>query len=1819
MPFDSNPNALQKSLLKNNSDTSKKRSRSTKGFNNDQPAKKTKFQENLPSDQNFSDNESHIELDNDLDISTTSSHSVETVLEIKKLDGKQTQQTITPNLFNSDNIQPIMADTFQEESTRSAHTSAGKTVVAEYAIAQALKNKQRVIYTTPIKALSNQKYRELENSFGDVGLITGDVTIKPDASCLVMTTEYGIFMIADEKGNFHQENFKKVIVMLDVGANTNAEYIDYKGKKKSSLPQTIKGLSNVCKIVNMIMLKKYDPVIFFTFSRKEYEEKDLTQQVFDNALNLIPEDEQNIPQIEHMLPFLRCSVAIHHSGLLLFLKEVVELLFQEGLIKVLFATETFSMGLNMPAKTVILKTGRRGLDTRGIVIIIAREKLEPSVVKGMMMGEPDNIYSAFHLKYNMILNMTRVEGISPDYILQRKLQRLEKEHKEIDIPEEEEIKEYYNIRSLLDTYTHEIRKIINHPLNILKYMIKHANADFGWVPLMKQKKELKSVEDKSDLNQVVIENLIENSNHQELFLPPDHYFVDVMLNCESDESHVAKPADDKIITAKPYSGNGLGEMMDLTHDDCKKTVYNSIMDIKEKFAEGIPLLDPIEHMGIEEENFQRLIKKIEVLETKLVTNKLHNTEKLPKLYELRCKKNELKLKIKSLKKTINIAESILQLDDLRCWDELVLTEILLNGFVKEEFSTVYSKLQEVAQNVVAGKPFTQIIKMGDSIFEGEIVCTFHYLDDLLRGMIAASKSIGNNELEEKFKEAIEKQGMRVLPSPLVATRAFSSIHSCQAKSMKQLEERISLLSEIYSLLTKFKIRSQEWRKLTGSGKVWENCGFFYFPCLTGFRMKHIKFLEEIDAFKATVKISAVELLQELGKEENEDRKAEIIHKLSDELNKLDVEINRLRLCDGCQKKNILNPLYELLTKLNESNESIISNKLLDTLKIIEDCTSCTKRYNYYYLFYESLNELKKISEELDKEENEDRKAEIIHKLSDELNKLDVKINRLGLCYGCQKKNILNPLYELLTKLNESNESIISNKLLDTLKIIEDCTKELDKKENEDRKAEIFHRLSDELNKLDVEIIGITLCYGCQKKNILNPLYELLTKLNESNESIISNKLLDTLKIIEDCTSCSQIHNYYYLFYESLNELKKISEELDKEENEDRKTEIIHKLSDELNKLDVEINKTVVLLCDGCQEKKIFDSLNELLTKLNESNESINSNQLLDTLKVIENCTSCKKYIPRNKFDSFCKLLNKLKKISEELDKEENEDRKAEIIYQLGDELNKLDVEIIGIMLCYGCQKKNILNPLYELLTKLNESNELIISNKLLDILKIIEDCTSCSQRYNNYYLFYESLNELKKISEELDKEENEDRKAKIIHKLGNELNKLDVKTNRLRLCYGCQKKNILNPLYELLIKLNESNESIISNKLLDTLKIIENCTSCAQRYNYYYLFYESLNELKKISEELDKEENEDRKAEITHKLSDESNKLDVEINKTVLCDKNCTSCKKFVPRNKFDSFCKLLSKLKISEELGKEENEDRKAEIIYQLDDELNKLDVKINGILCDGCQKENIFDPLFELLTKLNESIASINSNKLLDTLKIIKDCTGCKECAQKNYFDLFYESLNKLKKDLEELDKEENEDREAEMIHKLNNELNELDVEINRIALCYGCQEKNIFNPLCKLLTKLNESNEPINSNKLLDTLKILKNCTGCKKYVQKNNSDLFYKSLNKLKKISEELDKEENEDRKAEIIHKLSDELNNIHYKIDERVLSETNRQKIINSEKYLLDTKNHKHHPESFYTSRPLDESIQEAELLNCSSTRSHQDSNLPNLLISKYIR
>jgi ATP-dependent RNA helicase DOB1 len=128
------------------------------------------------------------------------------------------------------------------------------------------------------------------------------------------------------------------------------------------------GVSDIYKIVKLIMSRNLNPVIVFAFSKRECEalamqmskldfnteeEAATVQQVFESAMGQLTEADRKLPQIEHLLPLLKRGIGIHHGGLLPILKEVIEILFQEGLLKCLFATETFSIGLNMPAKTVV--------------------------------------------------------------------------------------------------------------------------------------------------------------------------------------------------------------------------------------------------------------------------------------------------------------------------------------------------------------------------------------------------------------------------------------------------------------------------------------------------------------------------------------------------------------------------------------------------------------------------------------------------------------------------------------------------------------------------------------------------------------------------------------------------------------------------------------------------------------------------------------------------------------------------------------------------------------------------------------------------------------------------------------------------------------------------------------------------------------------------------------------------------------------------------------------------------------------------------------------------------------------------------------------------------------------------------------------------------------------------------------------------------------------------------------------------------------------------------------------------------------------------
>jgi ATP-dependent RNA helicase DOB1 len=737
--------------------------------------------------------------------------------------------------FKLDPFQSLsVASIEREESVLvSAHTSAGKTVVAEYAIAQCLKRNQRVIYTSPIKALSNQKYRDFLAEFGDVGIMTGDVTINPTATCLVMTTEIlrsmlyrgseimrevawvvfdeihymrdkirgvvweetiillpdkvryvflsatipnafqfaewiakihrqachvvytdfrptplqnyffpaggkGIFLVVDEKGVFREKTFNSAMALIEAQkgadpADPNAKQHGKGKNKKINKGGASNDTSDIYKIVRMIMKKNFQPVIVFNFSKRECEslaltisgmtfnkpdEQALVEGVFENAISQLSDEDRQLPQIQQVLPLLKKGIGVHHSGLLPILKEAIEILFQENLIKVLFATETFSIGLNMPARTVVFtqvtkwdgvkrrpltsseyvqmagRAGRRGLDDRGIVIMMIDDKLEPDTARSIVIGQQDKLNSAFHLGYNMVLNLLRIEAISPEYMLERcfyqfqnaasvpelerKLARLQKERDGLVIADESTVKDYHTLRAQVEEYQKEMVGVIQHPNYCLEFLQPGRLVDiktpegvaFGWGVVV-----------------CTVPRRAPKPNEPP-FPAQESYFVDVLLRLSRDsafnpESRMdvvprgARPADDndqdgrwRVVPCLLTCVNSLSQIrvflpkkIDSGVD--RDQIGRSVEEVERRFPDGVPILDPIENMHIEDDSFKKLLRKIEVLESRLVANPLHNSPLLHDLWTKYKQKVALVDEIREVKKSIAKAHSIAQLEELK--------------------------------------------------------------------------------------------------------------------------------------------------------------------------------------------------------------------------------------------------------------------------------------------------------------------------------------------------------------------------------------------------------------------------------------------------------------------------------------------------------------------------------------------------------------------------------------------------------------------------------------------------------------------------------------------------------------------------------------------------------------------------------------------------------------------------------------------------------------------------------------------------------------------------------------------------------------------------------------------------------------------------------------------------------------------------------------------------------------------------------------------------------------------------------------------------
>ncbi|XP_022948677.1 DExH-box ATP-dependent RNA helicase DExH11 isoform X5 [Cucurbita moschata] len=515
---------------------------------------------------------------------------------------------------------PFELDTFQKEAIYhlekgdsvfvAAHTSAGKTVVAEYAFALATKHCTRAVYTAPIKTISNQKYRDFCGKF-DVGLLTGDVSLRPEASCLIMTTEIlrsmlyrGADIIRDIEwvifDEVHYVNdvergvvWEEVIIMLPRHINivllsatvpNTIEFADWIGRTKQKrihvtgttkrpvplehcifysgesykiceneifLSHGLKAAKDASKkktssvasgshvgasasndgarnrknesfnrikqnkhsgsqnlgnfsgtswgnqkngdsqnnwgsrrsdasswllLINKLSKRSLLPVVIFCFSKNRCDKSadsiysiDLTSssekseiRVFcDKAFSRLKGSDRTLPQIVRVQGLLHRGIGVHHAGLLPIVKEVVEMLFCRGVIKVLFSTETFAMGVNAPARTVVFDTlrkfdgkefrqllpgeytqmagraGRRGLDKIGTVIVMCRDKIpEEKDLKRVIVGSATKLESQFRLTYIMILHLLRVEELKVEDMLKRSFAEF---HAQKKLPEKQQL------------------------------------------------------------------------------------------------------------------------------------------------------------------------------------------------------------------------------------------------------------------------------------------------------------------------------------------------------------------------------------------------------------------------------------------------------------------------------------------------------------------------------------------------------------------------------------------------------------------------------------------------------------------------------------------------------------------------------------------------------------------------------------------------------------------------------------------------------------------------------------------------------------------------------------------------------------------------------------------------------------------------------------------------------------------------------------------------------------------------------------------------------------------------------------------------------------------------------------------------------------------------------------------------------------------------------------------------------------------------------------------------------------------------------------
>lgn len=438
----------------------------------------------------------------------------------------------SPSSLDLSQLFPFPLDDFQKQAIDAlnagqsvvvcAPTGSGKTLIGEYAIYRALAHGKRVFYTTPLKALSNQKLRDFRERFGSeqVGLLTGDLSINRDAPIVVMTTEifrnmlYGTpigqvgvslvdveavvldechYMNDRQRGTVWEESIiycppgVQLVALSatiansdqltdwinDVHGATQLIYSDFrpvplefhycspKGlfpllssngksmnprlKPKGGRQRGRQDAPSLGYVVSHLQQRDMLPAIYFIFSRRGCDKAvaDLEQASLVTAKETMALKEQideflarnpEAGRTGHIEALYR-GIASHHAGVLPAWKGLIEELFQQGLIKIVFATETLAAGINMPARTTVIsslskrtdrghrlltaseflqmagRAGRRGMDLLGYVVTVQTPFEGSSEAAYLATSKADPLVSQFTPSYGMVLNLLQTHTI----------------------------------------------------------------------------------------------------------------------------------------------------------------------------------------------------------------------------------------------------------------------------------------------------------------------------------------------------------------------------------------------------------------------------------------------------------------------------------------------------------------------------------------------------------------------------------------------------------------------------------------------------------------------------------------------------------------------------------------------------------------------------------------------------------------------------------------------------------------------------------------------------------------------------------------------------------------------------------------------------------------------------------------------------------------------------------------------------------------------------------------------------------------------------------------------------------------------------------------------------------------------------------------------------------------------------------------------------------------------------------------------------------------------------------------------------------------